>query len=306
MRAIARAISFLETDPWSPDCLALLKTLYLNSGKSRVIGVTGAPGVGKSTLIDILTKHYRTEGHRVAVLAIDPTSAFTGGAVLGDRIRMQDHAGDPDVFIRSMATRGHLGGLAPSVPEALIVLDAGGYDTILIETVGVGQDEIEVAYTAETRVVVLSPDMGDDVQTIKAGIMEIADIFVLNKCDREGKNDAASSLQSLLQISGQSKEWTQRLVQTVATKDQGTTELIKYIEEHQSWRKQSQHSRETQLQTLKYRLFELLQLRLRRLIDADLEEAVLVPLLKDLQSRQTDPYTVVNEIVCQLRRNRHD
>ena len=306
MRAIARAISFLETDPWSPNGLALLKTLYLNSGKSRVIGVTGAPGVGKSTLIDALTKHYRAEGHRVAVLAIDPTSAFTGGAVLGDRIRMQDHAGDPGVFIRSMATRGHLGGLAPSVPEALIVLDAGGYETILIETVGVGQDEIEIAYTAETRVVVLSPDMGDDVQTIKAGIMEIADVFVLNKCDREGKNDAAASLRSLLQISGQSKRWTPRLVQTVATKDEGTKELIDYIEEHQSWRKQSQHSREIQMQTLKYRLFELLQLRLRRLIDVDLEEAILAPLLKDLQNRQTDPYTVVNEIVGQFRRNRHD
>ena len=306
MRAIARAISFLETDPWSPDCLVLLKTLYLKSGKSRVIGVTGAPGVGKSTLVDALTRHYRTEDHRVAVLAIDPTSAFTGGAVLGDRIRMQDHAGDTGVFIRSMATRGHLGGLAPSVPEALIVLDAGGYETILIETVGVGQDEIEIAYTAETRIVVLSPDMGDDVQTMKAGIMEIADIFVLNKCDREGSNAAASSLQSLLQVSGQSKRWPRRLVQTVATKDQGTKELIDCIEEHQSWRKQSQHSREAQTQTLKYRLFELLQLRLRGLIDADLEEDYLVPLLKDLQSRQTDPYTVVDRIVSQFRRSRND
>jgi LAO/AO transport system kinase len=306
MRAIARAISFLETDPWSPDCLVLLKTLYLKSGKSRVIGVTGAPGVGKSTLVDALTRHYRTEDHRVAVLAIDPTSAFTGGAVLGDRIRMQDHAGDTGVFIRSMATRGHLGGLAPSVPEALIVLDAGGYETILIETVGVGQDEIEIAYTAETRIVVLSPDMGDDVQTMKAGIMEIADIFVLNKCDREGSNAAASSLQSLLQVSGQSKRWPRRLVQTVATQDQGTKELIDCIEEHQSWRKQSQHSREAQTQTLKYRLFELLQLRLRGLIDADLEEDYLVPLLKDLQSRQTDPYTVVDRIVSQFRRSRND
>ena len=306
MRATARALSLLERDPWSPPSVALLKALYPHTGKARVIGITGAPGVGKSTLVDALTRDYRERDQRIAVLAIDPTSPFSGGAVLGDRIRMQDHAADSDVFIRSMATRGHLGGLSPSVPEALVVLDAAGYQTILIETVGVGQDEVEIAYTAETRIVVLSPGMGDDVQTIKAGIMEIADIFVLNKCDREGTDSAMAALHTLLEISRRPDGWNQGLIQTVATQGQGTSELVDCIQTHQSWLQESESSGTTRLTTLKYRLFELLQTRLRQLIQSHLENDRLDTLLQQLQRRHTDPYTVVEEIVRQFRSTPHD
>ena len=183
-RALARAISMVENRAagWSE----LLKTLFPHTGKARVIGLTGAPGSGKSTLVDQLAKHYRKENQTVGIIAVDPTSPYTGGAILGDRIRMQDHYSDPGIFIRSMATRGSLGGLARATADAATVLDASGRDLVMIETVGVGQDEVDIVRLADVTIVILVPGMGDDVQTIKAGIMEIADIFVINKSDREG------------------------------------------------------------------------------------------------------------------------
>ena len=202
VHTIARSISRLEADVWSDASLQLLRELYAHTGKAFVLGITGSPGVGKSTLVDRLIERFRAGGSRVAVLAVDPTSPFSGGAILGDRIRMQRHSTDPDVFIRSMATRGKLGGLAPAVHEALIVLDASGYDCILLETVGVGQAEVDVVFTAHMVLVVLAPGLGDEVQTIKAGLMEIADVFVLNKVDLEGTDRSEKEILALLELAG--------------------------------------------------------------------------------------------------------
>jgi LAO/AO transport system kinase len=231
-RAVARAISMVEDG--SRDLEALSAGIYASTGRASTIGLTGAPGVGKSTLATELVRAEREVGRKVAVLAIDPTSPYTGGALLGDRVRMQEHATDPGVFIRSMATRGHLGGMALAAPEAVRVLDAAGYDEVVVETVGVGQAEVEVAAATDSAVVVLSPGAGDAVQMAKAGILEIADIFAVNKADKDGAGDVVRELRQMLHL-GAAREWDPPIVRTSALRHEGTMELQEAIAEHRAF-----------------------------------------------------------------------
>src|SRR5256885_694000 len=232
MRAVARAISKVEDV--SPDASQLMKQVFPLTGKGLVIGITGAPGAGKSSLVDKLALHYRQQNERVGIVAVDPSSPFSGGAILGDRIRMQTLGLDSGVFIRSMATRGNLGGLARATVDAVSILDAAGYAKIIIETVGVGQDEVEVVKAADISVVVLVPGMGDDIQAIKAGIMEIGDIFVINKADREGVNSTEKELEALLSLAMRDDSWEPPILKTLATESRGTAELAAAIEKDQT------------------------------------------------------------------------
>src|SRR5262249_48665575 len=226
-RALARAISSVENR--STASLQLLKTLFPFSGNGRILGLTGSPGAGKSTLVDQLARHYRREHKPLGIIAVDPPSPYTGGAILGDRIRMQDHHADPGIYIRSMATRGSLGGLARTTADVATVLDASGRDLILIETVGVGQDEVDIVRLADITVVILVPGMGDDVQTIKAGIREIADIFVINKSDREGAERVEEEIRAMQSLAMRDDRWSPPIVKTVASEGKGTEELAAAI-----------------------------------------------------------------------------
>lgn len=230
-RSLARLISLVEDE--DPRVADAVRALGAFAPRAKVLGITGAPGAGKSTLVSRVVGALRAREETVSVLAVDPSSPFTGGALLGDRLRMQDHATDPGVFIRSMATRGHLGGLAWAVPHALRVLDAAGADVIVLETVGVGQAEVDITHTADTTVVVLAPGMGDSVQANKAGILEIADIFAVNKADRDGARDTVRDLQGMLHL-GAARAWEPPVVQTVATEGTGIDDLLKAIDEHRA------------------------------------------------------------------------
>src|SRR5947208_14224947 len=235
LNAVARAISKVEDG--AADAAELMKQVFPRTGRALVIGITGAPGAGKSSLVDKLAGFYRQKGERVGIIAVDPSSPFSGGAILGDRIRMQTLSLDKGVFIRSMATRGNLGGLARATVEAVAILDAAGYDKIIVETVGVGQDEIEIAKTADVCVVVLVPGMGDDVQTMKAGIMEIADVLVINKADREGVLRTEKELQALLSLSEHAEEWQPPIVKTVAIESRGLEDLAQAIEKSREFQR---------------------------------------------------------------------
>src|SRR5438876_11026869 len=226
--AVARAISKIEDG--TADAASLMKQIYPLTGGGLVVGITGAPGAGKSSLVDKLAMAYRKRGERVGIIAVDPSSPFSGGAILGDRIRMQALGLDQGVFIRSMATRGNLGGLARATVDAVAILDAAGFEKIIVETVGVGQDEVEIVKTADVCVVVLVPGMGDDIQTIKAGIMEIGDIFVINKADREGVLRTEKELEALLGLATREDQWQPPIVKTVATENQGTRDLAAAID----------------------------------------------------------------------------
>jgi LAO/AO transport system kinase len=231
-RAVARSISLVEDG--DGELAELSAGLYEHTGAAATVGLTGAPGVGKSTIATGLVRRARADGKRVAVLAIDPTSPYTGGALLGDRVRMQEHATDPDVFIRSMATRGHLGGMALAAPEAVRILDAAGYDLVIVETVGVGQAEIDVAAATDTALVVLAPGLGDAVQLAKAGILEVADVFVVNKADREGAPDVVRGLQQMLH-QGAARDWDPPIVTTSALESDGIDALWEAIERHRAF-----------------------------------------------------------------------
>src|SRR5712672_3792637 len=230
VRALSRAITAIENH--HPEAEELLRLLFPRTGKAYLTGVTGAPGTGKSTLVDRLSAHYRNKQEQVGVIAVDPTSPYTGGAIHGDRIRMQGHASDAGIFIRSMATRGSLGGLARATGDVALILDAAGKQDVLIETVGVGQDEVDIVRLADCTLVLLVPGMGDDVQNMKAGLMEIADIFVLNKSDREGVDHLEAQLEAMLELAPERDAWKPKIVGTVATENQGVDELAAAIAEY--------------------------------------------------------------------------
>ena len=248
-RAIARLLSLVESA--SPQLRQVSAELMRHQGHSHVVGLTGPPGVGKSTTTSALIAAYRQQGHRVAVLAVDPSSPFSGGAVLGDRVRMQSHATDPDVFIRSMASRGHLGGLAAAAPQALRVLDACGFDVVLVETVGVGQSEVEVVGQTDTVLVLLAPGMGDGVQTAKAGILEIADVFVVNKADRDGVAHTTRDLRAMLSLGAPGPDgWVPPIITTVAARQEGIEDVLSAIETHRTWAQASGDLRQRRLQRI--------------------------------------------------------
>jgi LAO/AO transport system kinase len=295
-RALARAISIVENR--APGWSELLKSLFPHTGKARVIGLTGAPGAGKSTLVDQLAKHYRKENRTVGIIAVDPTSPYTGGAILGDRIRMQDHYADPGIYIRSMATRGSLGGLARATADAATVLDASGRDLVMIETVGVGQDEIDIVRLADVTVVILVPGMGDDVQTIKAGIMEIADIFVINKSDRDGAERVEREIRALQSLATQHDRWTPPIVKTVASEGVGTAELAEAIANYEAYLKKENLLLKKNVENWQERLLEMLRDAMLEKARAQLEGESLERYAAEIAEHKRDPYSLVEEIVA--------
>jgi LAO/AO transport system kinase len=297
-RAVARAISKVEDV--SKDASELMKNIFPLTGRGLVIGITGAPGAGKSSLVDKLALHYRQQGERVGIVAVDPSSPFSGGAILGDRIRMQTLGLDSGVFIRSMATRGNLGGLARTTVDAVSILDAAGYEKIIIETVGVGQDEVEVVKAADICVVVLVPGMGDDIQAIKAGIMEIGDIFVINKADREGVNSTEKELEALLSLAMREDSWEPPIVKTVATESKGIQDLAAAIESYRDFHLHTKSDDGRRRAIARWRILELLRERLvAQTLNSDSASEKLDRLAGEVASRQRDPYSAVEEILGQ-------
>jgi LAO/AO transport system kinase len=294
-RALARAISTVENR--GAESADLLKALFPHSGRARIIGLTGAPGAGKSTLVDQLAKHYRRAGKTLGIIAVDPTSPYTGGAILGDRIRMQDHHADPGIYIRSMATRGSLGGLARTTADVATVLDASGRDLILIETVGVGQDEIEIVRLADITVVILVPGMGDDVQTIKAGIMEIADIFVINKSDRDGAENMEREIRSMQSLASRKDGWTPPIVKTVASEGKGVSELAAAIGDYENYLKKENLVLARNIQNWRERLVEMVRYALLERARAQLGDGRVEQFAAEVAQHKRDPYTLVEEIV---------
>ncbi len=294
--AVARAITRVEND--ANGASELMKQIFPHTGRGLIVGITGAPGAGKSTLVDKLAAHYRKGGERVGIIAVDPSSPFSGGAILGDRIRMQTLSLDKNVFIRSMATRGNLGGLARATVEAVAILDAAGFSKIIVETVGVGQDEIEVAKTADVCVVVLVPGMGDDVQAMKAGIMEIGDVLVINKADRDGVLRTEKELEALLSLAERSDEWEPPIVKTVAIENKGIEELAVAIDRCREFQRGAAGSNERKRAIARWRILELLRERLvLETLSGDNASERLDQLASEVASKQRDPYSAVEELM---------
>jgi LAO/AO transport system kinase len=292
---LARAISAIENR--AAGSSELLKALFPHTGKARIIGLTGAPGSGKSTLVDQLAKHYRKQNYTVGIIAVDPTSPYTGGAILGDRIRMQDHHADPGIYIRSMATRGSLGGLARATADVATVIDASGRDRILIETVGVGQDEVDIVRLADVTVVILVPGMGDDVQTIKAGIMEIADIFVINKSDREGAERVEREIRALQSLATRNDGWTPPVVKTVASDGIGTKELADAIAGYEAYLKRENLALKKNVENWQQRLIEMLRDAMLEKARAQMDGGSLERYAAEVAEHKRDPYTLVEDIM---------
>jgi LAO/AO transport system kinase len=294
--AVARAISKIEDG--SADSAGLMKNIYHSSQGGLVIGITGAPGAGKSSLVDKLALYYRERDERVGIIAVDPSSPFSGGAILGDRIRMQALGLDPGVFIRSMATRGNLGGLSRATVDAVAILDAAGYAKIIVETVGVGQDEVEIVKAADVSIVVLVPGMGDDIQAIKAGIMEIGDIFVINKADRDGVYATEKELESLLSLSSRSDAWEPPIVKTVATESRGIDELADAIERFCQVQRSVELTSDRRRAIARWRIIELLRERLlASVLESEASGAALERLADEVATRRRDPYSAVEELI---------
>jgi len=295
-RAIARAISAVESG--DAGGRELLKKLFPSTGRAYVTGITGSPGAGKSTLVEKLAAEYRAGGVPVGILAVDPTSPFSGGAILGDRIRMQRLSTDDGVYIRSMATRGQMGGLAPAAHDAVAILDAAGCQVVLVETVGVGQDEVEVARLADATALVLVPGMGDDIQTFKAGVMEIADVFVVNKADRPGADRVEQEVTGMLSLTPRSTAWQPPIVKTVATTGEGVAALRSKLDEFRAFGENGPLRLKRQQERWRLRLLTLLRQTLfERALTERLRDEVIEARVRDLVEHRTDPYTVVDELI---------
>ena len=298
-RALARAISVVEDR--SEESTELLKALFPFSGKAVLLGLTGSPGAGKSTLVDQIAREYRKQQKTIGIIAVDPTSPFSGGAILGDRIRMQSHYADAGIYIRSMATRGSLGGLASTTADVATVLDASGRDLVMIETVGVGQDEVDIVTLADVTVVVLVPGMGDDVQTIKAGIMEIADVFVINKADREGAERVEREIRAMQSLAMRHDNWTPPIVKTVASDGTGIPEVLRAIESYREYLSKSELGRNRRIENWRKRFTEMLREALfQRVLTDYLGKGEAEGYAAEIAEHKRDPYSLVEEIVGEL------
>ncbi len=296
IRALSRAISTVEDH--TPESTELLKALFPFSGNAMLLGLTGSPGAGKSTLVDQVARVYRKQGKTVGIVAVDPTSPFSGGAILGDRIRMSSHHADAGIFIRSMATRGSLGGLASTTADVATVLDASGRDIVMIETVGVGQDEVDIVRLADVTIVVLVPGMGDDVQSIKAGIMEIADIFVINKSDRDGAERVEREVRAMQSLAMRHDDWTPPIVKTVASNGAGIEELVQAIGKYHLYLEQSDRARRRRIENWRVRIAEMLRDALfQRVLSYYLSEGEATRFAAEVADHKRDPYSLVERIV---------
>jgi LAO/AO transport system kinase len=294
-RTVARAISRVEDG--SPDASELMKAVFPKTGTATIIGITGAPGAGKSSLVDKLALYYKDKGERIGIVCVDPSSPFSGGAILGDRIRMATLGLDKNVFIRSMATRGNLGGLSRATVDAVAILDAAGFDKVIVETVGVGQDEVEIVKTADVSVVVLVPGMGDDIQAIKAGIMEIGDVFVINKADREGVLRTQKELEALLSLAHRPDMWNPPIIKTIATESKGIEDLSTAISSYLEFQRSGTQNKERRIAIARWRLTELLRERLLSdLLNSNGTTENLETLSAKIADKAIDPYTAVEEL----------
>ncbi len=295
MRQLARTLTEVENST-TESTRNLLKTLFQETGSSWVMGITGSPGAGKSTLVEALARHYRKAGEKVGIVAVDPTSPFSGGALLGDRVRMQNLFTDPGVFIRSMATRGRLGGLSSAVDDALLVLAAGGFKRLMVETVGVGQDEVDVVRTAEVVLVLLVPGMGDDIQSIKAGIMEIGDIFIINKADRPDAMKTEREIRAVLSLAARDDGWDPPIVQTVATRDQGIDEVAEAVEAYRRFTDQKGAASRRRVFLCRQKVLEMIRDRMAQQVVDEMGPEDLDRWAQRMANREVDPYTLVDRI----------
>ena len=296
-RAVARAITKIENG--ADGAAEIMKAVFPKTGNAIVIGITGSPGAGKSSLVDKLALYYKEKGERIGIVCVDPSSPFSGGAILGDRIRMQTLGLDKNVFIRSMATRGNLGGLSRATVDAVAILDAAGFDKVIVETVGVGQDEVEIVKAADVSVVVLVPGMGDDIQAIKAGIMEIGDVFVINKADREGVLRTEKELEALLSLAHRPDFWNSPIVKTVATENKGIEDLSKAIESYKEFQAQGEASLIRRQAIARWRLLELLREKLLSdLLGKNGTSEKLDEMSRAIAEKKTNPYSAVEEILA--------
>jgi len=296
VRSIGRAITQVENG--ADDAGELMKAVFSQTGRATIIGITGAPGAGKSSLVDKLALHYKNNDERIGIVCVDPSSPFSGGAILGDRIRMATLGLDKNVFIRSMATRGNLGGLSRATVDAVAILDAAGFDKVIVETVGVGQDEVEIVKTADVSVVVLVPGMGDDIQAIKAGIMEIGDVFAINKADREGVLRTQKELEALLSLAHRPDMWNPPIVKTVATENKGIEDLSVAIDAYMEFQRSGTQNSERRKAIARWRLTELLQEKLLSdLLSRNGSGEKLERLSAEIAEKKIDPYSAVEELL---------
>jgi len=296
--AISRAITAVENE--YDNAVEIMQSLYPHTGKGYIIGITGPPGAGKSTLTDKLTKEYRRRGKTVGIIAVDPSSPFSGGAILGDRIRMNELTMDDGVFIRSMATRGSLGGMSRKTAEVVKILDAAGKDIVIVETVGVGQSEVDIVKTADTTLVVLIPGMGDDIQAIKAGILEIGDVFAINKADREGVERLNLEIEMMLDLDQAENTWRPKIMRTVASQNEGVVELVDAIEEHSAYLIQSGVIQRRRFERTRTEIMAMLDEAIKVYLMKKVEGSKFEKLLAEVNQRKNDPYTAVKAILAEI------